>query len=259
MAATFQGMTAHRQESNCECHWGSAEGLALLKTPDVPLDEDLLRRTYWTTDWRYPGPLLRRILPQLTRSLVAGRVMPMAGMESLGYLFTRARWQEWPKGQRDALRRFLDAWWLHVLVEPDAKVPAHEALELVTETTGKPTPGWLSGRSRWPMRWPGDGWSRPWRSGWTTCWATGSLVELAQRGHVGRRAVAVGDPTCARPTAGARRVERPARSHRPAQPALRRSVGRIALVMTRPMLMARSGESPGDGYVHGADRIWIGW
>ncbi|MFF0654826.1 hypothetical protein [Micromonospora tulbaghiae] len=143
VAATFQGMTAHRQESNCECHWGSAEELALLKTPDVPLDEDLLRRTYWTTDWRYPGPLLRRILPQLTRSLVAGRVMPMAGMESLGYLFTTARWQEWPKGQRDALREFLDAWWLHVLVEPDAKVPAHEALELIAETTGKLTP-WLA-------------------------------------------------------------------------------------------------------------------
>ncbi|MEH0830311.1 MULTISPECIES: hypothetical protein [unclassified Micromonospora] len=143
VAATFQGMTAHRQESNCECHWGSAEELALLKTPDVPLDEDLLRRTYWTTDWRYPGLLLRRILPQLTRSLVAGRVMPMAGMESLGYLFTSARWQEWPKGQRDALRRFLDAWWLHVLVEPDAKVPAHEALELIAEITGRLTP-WLA-------------------------------------------------------------------------------------------------------------------
>ncbi|GAB3180227.1 hypothetical protein FHX75_112115 [Micromonospora palomenae] len=40
VAATFRGMTAHRQESNCECHWGSAEELALLKTPDVPLDDD---------------------------------------------------------------------------------------------------------------------------------------------------------------------------------------------------------------------------
>lgn len=109
--------------------------MALLKTPDVPLDDDLLRRTYWTTDWHYPGPLLRRILPQLTRNLVAGRIMPMAGMESLGRVFSRGRWQEWPGQQRDALREFLDAWWLHVLIEPDAKVPAHEALTLVAEIT----------------------------------------------------------------------------------------------------------------------------
>lgn len=143
VAATFQGMTAHRQESNCECHWGSAEELALLKTPDVPLDDDLLRRTYWTTDWHYPSPLLRRILPQLTQSLVAGRVEPMAGMESLGLLFTAGRWQEWPTGQQDALREFVDAWWLHVLVEPDAKVPAHEALTLLAEATTKLAP-WLA-------------------------------------------------------------------------------------------------------------------
>lgn len=143
VAATFRGMTAHRQESNCECHWGSAEELALLKTPDVPLDDDLLRRTYWATDWRYPSPLLRRILPQLTQALVAGEVKPMAGMESLGWLFTASHWPGWPTEQRDALREFLDAWWLHVLVEPDAKVAAHEALTLLAEVTATLTP-WLT-------------------------------------------------------------------------------------------------------------------
>ncbi|MEU5829493.1 hypothetical protein [Micromonospora tulbaghiae] len=28
VAVAFQGMTAHEQESNCECHWGSAEELS---------------------------------------------------------------------------------------------------------------------------------------------------------------------------------------------------------------------------------------
>ncbi|MFI1191938.1 hypothetical protein ACH4T9_01470 [Micromonospora sp. NPDC020750] len=136
-------MTAHWQESNCECHWGSAEELALLKTPDVSLDDELLRRTYFTTDWRYPGPLLRRILPQLTQGIVAGTVEPMGGMGCLGGLFTAGSRQEWPTAQRDALREFLNAWWLHVLVEPDAKVPAHDALTLLAEITTEVVP-WLT-------------------------------------------------------------------------------------------------------------------
>ncbi|WP_446215353.1 hypothetical protein [Micromonospora sp. IBHARD004] len=37
LASTFRGMTAHPDDGNCQCHWGSAEELALLKTPDVEL------------------------------------------------------------------------------------------------------------------------------------------------------------------------------------------------------------------------------
>ncbi|MEV4661964.1 hypothetical protein AB0J85_08415 [Micromonospora echinofusca] len=143
VAAAFRGMAAHRRETNCECHWGSAEELALLKTPDVPLDEDLLRRTYWTTDWRYPGPLLRRILPPVTRRLAAGEVEPLSGMDPLSRLFVMGRWLDWPAAQRDAVREFLDAWWQHTLVDPGAKVPAHEALAFVAEVTGQLAP-WLN-------------------------------------------------------------------------------------------------------------------
>ncbi|MEU4380758.1 hypothetical protein [Micromonospora echinofusca] len=74
----------------------------------MPLDEDLLRRTYRTTDWRYPGPLLRRILPPVTRRLAAGEVDQQ-----------------------------------HTLVDPGAKVPAHEALAFVAEVTGQLAP-WLN-------------------------------------------------------------------------------------------------------------------
>ncbi|CCH19397.1 hypothetical protein [Micromonospora lupini] len=140
VAAAFRGMTAHQLESNCECHWGSAEELALLKTPDVPLDDDLLQRTYWLGDWIYHGPLLRRIMPQVTRGLVTGQVEPIGGLERN---FIRGRWQEWPAAQRDAVRAFLDAWWLHVLVAPGAKVTAHEALQFLAEVSVQVTP-WLT-------------------------------------------------------------------------------------------------------------------
>ena len=46
LAAAFRGMTARSDEHNCECHWGSAEELALLKVPDLELEPDLLRRTW---------------------------------------------------------------------------------------------------------------------------------------------------------------------------------------------------------------------
>ncbi|MEO3768951.1 hypothetical protein [Micromonospora sp. B9E7] len=140
IATSFRGMSAHPQESNCECHWGSAEELALLKTPDVALDDDLLRRTYWTNDWHHPGPLLRRILPQVTHGLVTGQVEPV---DQLGCHFGHSRWQEWPTAQRDAVQEFLDAWWLHVLIDPTAKAPAHEALVLVSEASATLTP-WLT-------------------------------------------------------------------------------------------------------------------
>ncbi|MDO3683787.1 hypothetical protein [Micromonospora sp. C28ISP2-4] len=143
VAVAFQGMTAHEQESNCECHWGSAEELALLKTPDVPLDDDLFRRTYWTMDWHYPGLLLRRILPQVTQHLVDGRIVAMDGLDSLANFFAVSPWHEWPREQQAALRRFLNVWWVHVLVEPDAKVPAHAALSFLAEATTKLTP-WLA-------------------------------------------------------------------------------------------------------------------
>ncbi|WP_435205668.1 hypothetical protein [Micromonospora sp. bgisy143] len=140
VAATFRGMTAHPSESNCECHWGSAQELALLKTPDVPLDDDLLRRTYWLADWTYPGPLLRRILPQVAQGLVSGDVVLIDGLMGL---FIRGRWWEWPGAQRDAVQAFLDAWWRHILIDPDAAVPAHEALGFLAEISVRLTP-WLT-------------------------------------------------------------------------------------------------------------------
>ncbi|MFJ6569560.1 hypothetical protein ACIQNU_19250 [Streptomyces sp. NPDC091292] len=137
LASVFRGMTAHPDEDNCECHWGSAEDLALLKTPDVELDSDLLHRTWQATDWTYKGAVLRRILPQFATALTAGRIEPLCGMmEEVGRTFHRADWQQWPTEQATAVSEFLRAWWAHTLTDPAPAVPAYQVLALTTEASG---------------------------------------------------------------------------------------------------------------------------
>ncbi len=143
VVVAFRGMTAHPDESNCDCHWGSAEELAQLKVPDVVLEPDLLRRTWQAVDWSFPEQVLRRILPQLAGEIVAGRIGPLFGMEELGRAFARGRWQAWPDAQAAAVREFLRAWWAHTLTDPRAAVPAHEVLACCAEASGTLTP-WLA-------------------------------------------------------------------------------------------------------------------
>ncbi|GLW47363.1 hypothetical protein Stsp02_30250 [Streptomyces sp. NBRC 14336] len=142
LSVTFRGMTARRDETQCTCHWGDEEELALLKTPDVELDPDLLRRTWDAPDWHDHGAVLRRILPQFARELVAGRVEPMFGFYMVGTSFTRGEWTQWPGQQSDAVWEFLHAWWSRTLLDPDPAVPAHELLALCAEAVGTFTP-WL--------------------------------------------------------------------------------------------------------------------
>ncbi|MFF4080968.1 hypothetical protein ACFYZN_16430 [Streptomyces sp. NPDC001777] len=143
LAVTFRGMTARPDEDNCECHWGSAEELARLKAADIELDHDLLQRTWRASDWSDHAAVLRRILPQFARSLVAGRVEPFLGPEEIGRSFDRGHWQQWPAEQAAAVREFLHAWWTHTLTDPAPAVPAHELLAVVVEASGALTP-WLA-------------------------------------------------------------------------------------------------------------------
>ncbi|MET7877661.1 hypothetical protein ABZS52_12080 [Micromonospora profundi] len=145
LTITFRGMAAHPDDTNCECHWGSAEDLALLKTADVELDPDLLRRTYSASDWDFPAAMLRRILPQLARSLVDGEVMRLDSMDQAGRMFALGRWQQWPAEQSRAVRDFLDAWWFVALTEQDAEVPAYSVLTMLVEAAG--------GLDRWLRAW----------------------------------------------------------------------------------------------------------
>lgn len=142
MAVTFHGMTGRPDEHNCECHWGSAEELAQLKVPDVELDFDLLHRAWQPSDWDDHASVLRRVLPQLSRALVAGLIEPLFGMEEVGRSFARGQWQQWPGEQIAAVWEFLNAWWAHTLIDPDPAVPAHEVLALCNEASATLSP-WL--------------------------------------------------------------------------------------------------------------------
>ncbi|GAA3090705.1 hypothetical protein GCM10017562_72080 [Streptomyces roseofulvus] len=140
---TFRGMAAHPDEHNCACHWGSAQELALLKTPDVRLDADLLRRTWHATDWTHRGSVLRRILPQFATALADGSVDTASDLESAGRAFAMSGWRAWPAEQTAAVEEFLHAWWAHTLADPTPAVPAHHVLLLTAEATGTLTP-WLA-------------------------------------------------------------------------------------------------------------------
>ncbi|MET7643064.1 hypothetical protein ABZS83_05345 [Streptomyces sp. NPDC005426] len=179
LAVTFRGMTAQPDENNCECHWGSAQELSLLKTPDVELEPDLLRRTWTAIDWTDHGAVLRRVLPQFAPVLVAGGAEPLFGLEEAGYSFARGRWQQWPDDQAASVREFLHAWWEHSLTDPDAVVPAHQVFAMCAEASGSVGPwlaawekqtGRLSDRrlaeaaAEWEYELLGD--SLPWSVGW---------------------------------------------------------------------------------------------
>ncbi|MEU9865198.1 hypothetical protein AB0D99_30465 [Streptomyces sp. NPDC047971] len=138
-------MTAHPDESNCECHWGSAEELARLKVADAELDPDLLRRTWQAIDWSDHASVLRRILPQLTSALVSGHVAPTTGLEDVGRCFALGNWQQWPVEQAAAVEEFLQAWWMYALNDPHPTVPPSELLVLLAEATGS--------LSRWLSTW----------------------------------------------------------------------------------------------------------
>ncbi|MFF8382027.1 hypothetical protein ACF07V_38710 [Streptomyces sp. NPDC015661] len=142
LAVTFRGMTARPDESNCECHWGSAEDLAQLKVADVELDLELLERTQQATDWEDNASVLRRILPQFASALVAGLIEPLFGIERVGLTFALGAWQEWPTEQAAAVEEFLQAWWAYTLTDADPAVPAHDLLVLTAEATGTVRP-WL--------------------------------------------------------------------------------------------------------------------
>ncbi|MQY07162.1 hypothetical protein [Actinomadura macrotermitis] len=112
LAVTFRGMTAHPDEYNCVCHWGSAEEPALLKTPDVELAPDLLRRTWETTDWDHQALVLRRILPQCARALVSGHLPS----DDAGRYIALGEWRQWPASQVH-LAEAVEQWEYDLLVD----------------------------------------------------------------------------------------------------------------------------------------------
>ncbi|MFF8288629.1 hypothetical protein ACF068_05255 [Streptomyces sp. NPDC016309] len=138
----FAGMTARPDESNCPCHWGSEEELRLLKTPDVPLDPDLLHRTWSAPDWRDHAAVTRRVLPQFAEALAAGEC-DEAGRA--GRSLAMAGWRTWPEAP--VVRAFLDAWWARTLERDAPPRPAYDVFETCVVASGSVTP-WLAAWSR---------------------------------------------------------------------------------------------------------------
>ncbi|WP_369036503.1 hypothetical protein [Streptomyces adonidis] len=148
LPVVFRGTTARADEVQCECHWGSAEELALLKVPDVELGPDLLYRTWHAFDWEDHGAVLRRILPQFARALAGGLVEPYL-IDEVGRSFSQGDWHRWPVRQSTAVEEFLHAWWAHSLTDPDPVVPVHGSTppeapaaeaEAATEAAAAPPP-----------------------------------------------------------------------------------------------------------------------
>ncbi|KIF74601.1 hypothetical protein QR77_12710 [Streptomyces sp. 150FB] len=139
VAEVFRGMVAHPDEHNCACHWGTAEEIVLLKTPDVPLTPDLLYRTWSVGDWDDLASVFRRILPQLT---VAMTNATRGHLPTLGALLRRTGWQQWPEQQSEAVTVFLNAWWAHTLQQSEPPTPARAVFVTCASATGTVTP-WL--------------------------------------------------------------------------------------------------------------------
>ncbi|MFF2744078.1 hypothetical protein ACFVVA_00895 [Kitasatospora sp. NPDC058048] len=142
LALVLRGATARPEEHNCECHWGSAEELALLKVPGVRLDPDLLRRSWQAPDWSDHGSVLRRVLPQLACAVVDSRSESFRYQDEIGLSLARGRWQEWPREQAAAVREFLHAFWAYSLVTSDPLANVHGTLVLCVEASGELSP-WL--------------------------------------------------------------------------------------------------------------------
>ncbi|MGV9337823.1 hypothetical protein [Streptomyces sp. NPDC003688] len=140
---TFRGTSARADEVQCTCHWGGEDELARLKTPDLELDPDLLRRTWSAPDWNDHGAVLRRILPQFARSLTGGTAEHWLDAAEAGRSFARGDWQRWPVQQRAAVEEFLHAWWAHSLTDPAPAIPVHDLLVLCVEASATLTP-WLT-------------------------------------------------------------------------------------------------------------------
>jgi hypothetical protein len=140
VARVFAGRTAKRDESGCaRCH--SADEIVLLRTPDVPLPEDLVREVAREDPrrWDDQPAVIRRVLPQLTVRLAAG--------DDDAPLLTRglaaAGWQRWPHEEAMAVAGFLDAWWTRALREEPMGLPARGVFESCVTATSSVTP-WLA-------------------------------------------------------------------------------------------------------------------
>lgn len=106
----FGGMNAAAGETGC-AHCYAERDIALLRRPDAPLPDDLLRMFAHEVPRHFDDhpAVIRRLLPQFSEWLAAGGPGEGLGYSACG--LGRAGWPDWPSEQADAVREFIDAWW----------------------------------------------------------------------------------------------------------------------------------------------------
>lgn len=109
LRAVFGGMTAAGETGCTHCY--SAQDIAFLHRPDVPLPEDLLRMFLHEVPSHFDDhpAVIRRLLPQYGAWLATGG--PGTGLGYAGCGLGRTGWPNWPREQALAVREFIDSWW----------------------------------------------------------------------------------------------------------------------------------------------------
>ncbi|MFG2426238.1 hypothetical protein [Streptomyces sp. NPDC048590] len=135
-------MTAQAGEAGCGRCFDEGE-VELLRTPDVPLPADLVRRVARKDPfhWDDRSAIIRRVLPQLVVVLAEGETesdLMARGLAAAG-------WSHWPREQAGAVTGFLDAWWTQTLRTKSPPTSASAVFESCVTASSSVAP-WLA---RW--------------------------------------------------------------------------------------------------------------
>ncbi|MBM9509311.1 hypothetical protein [Actinacidiphila acididurans] len=142
VSETFGGMTARASETGCgRCF--SEDELELLRSPDIPLPADLVRRVAQKEPghWDDQPAVIRRVLPQLVVMLAQGADEPDLLVRGLA----AAGWPKWPGEQAGSVAGLLDAWWTHTLRNATPPTSAPDVFASCVTASSTVTP-WLA---RW--------------------------------------------------------------------------------------------------------------
>ncbi|MFB6716847.1 MULTISPECIES: hypothetical protein [unclassified Streptomyces] len=135
-------MTAQADEAGCGRCFDEGE-VELLRTPDVPLPADLVRRLAQKDPfhWDDQPAIIRRVLPQLVVVLAEGE----AESDLMARGLAAAGWSRWPREQAGAVTGFLDAWWTQTLRTKSPPISACAVFESCVTASSSVAP-WLA---RW--------------------------------------------------------------------------------------------------------------
>lgn len=135
----FGGMTAAPGETGCT-HCYAERDIALLRRPDAPLPDDLLRMFAHEVPSHFDDhpAVIRRLLPQFSEWLATGGPGEGLGYSACG--LGRAGWPDWPSEQADAVREFIDAWWDDFLRQETSSYDITDVFAYCADMGGTITP-----------------------------------------------------------------------------------------------------------------------